>query len=277
MSELILQGKEISFKSLEKDFYREACEWGRGAMRDLLEGLDRKIKKERDKSKYRNRGLRKTSIKTLMGEVEFSRTIYEIKGDAEGGKKHIYLLDEILGFDNIGQISSNLAEIIVNNACMTSYKDSAKNVSELTGQTISHTGAWNVIQKSGKKAREIEDRETELYLQDKLASGDKEVKILFEEADGVHIRVRGKNRRNSRGKEMKVAMFHEGWEKVGKNRYELHNKKVICGFERAGEFADKKEAQVSKVYNADEIETRIYNSDGAKWIDESHRRSTFST
>ena len=54
-------------------------------------------------------------------------------------------------FDTIGLISTNLAEKIDENACISSFKNTAKNISTLTGQRISHTGAWNVTQQLGEK------------------------------------------------------------------------------------------------------------------------------
>jgi len=50
----------------------------------------------RDRSIYRHKGLRKTFIKTVMGEVEFSRAIYEQK-NGNGTKSFVYLLDKAMG------------------------------------------------------------------------------------------------------------------------------------------------------------------------------------
>ncbi len=102
-----------------------ACE----TLENLLEELDKKLAEERDKSKYRYKGTRKATIKTLMGEVSFSRAIYECS-DYEGNETYIYLLDQQLGFDTIGLISTNLAEQIVANASITSYRNATNNVTK---------------------------------------------------------------------------------------------------------------------------------------------------
>lgn len=91
--------------------------------------------KSRDKELLRNKGHRKTCIKTLMGEVEYSRAVYQVM-DNECEKKFVYLLDEYVGFENIGFISANLVERIADNICETSYGQTAKNISSLTRQTI---------------------------------------------------------------------------------------------------------------------------------------------
>lgn len=80
-------------------------------MKDLLQGIDRRLMKTRDKKVYRHIGHRKTCLKTLMGEVEYSRAIYEVM-DGSSERKFIYLLDEYMGFDCVGFVSSNLVEKI---------------------------------------------------------------------------------------------------------------------------------------------------------------------
>lgn len=268
MFEQILQEKELNFKSLEQKFYKIGCKISCDAMKELLQELDHMLEKQRDKAIYRHKGHRKTTIKTLMGEVAFSRAIYQVCDD-DGGKKFVYLLDEFLNFDTIGLVSSNLAEKVVENACVCSFKNTAKNVSELTGQSISHGGAWNIVQKLGEKVADIEVSQTNLYKQNKLM-GEKEVKLLFEESDGVFLKMQGKDRKKSKSQEMKIAMFYEGWKQVGKDRYELANKNVVCGFDSVNDFTDKKEAKIASIYNTDEIDMRIFNSDGAAWIKKLH-------
>jgi hypothetical protein len=82
--------------------------------------------------------------------------------------------------------------------------------------------------------------------------------------------MQGKERKKFKSREMKIAMFYEGWQQVGKDRYELVNKNVVCGFDSVRDFADKKEAKISSIYNTDEINMRIFNSDGAAWIKKLH-------
>ena len=67
----------------------------------------------------------------------------------------------------------------------------------MTGQTISAMGVWNVIQALGEKICEEEKELTEDYKKGRL-KGEKEVPVLFEEADGVYINLQGKDRKNAR-------------------------------------------------------------------------------
>lgn len=260
-----LQESEINFKVLERKIFEYGCEIAQNVLKESLQELDCQLMKARDKSVYRHKGHRKTCIKTLMGEVEYSRAVYEVSEDT-AEKKFVYLLDEYMKFDCIGFVSANLAERIADGVCEASYAETAKSITKLTGQSISHTGVWNVIQGLGAKIEENENNLVELNKSGKL-QGAKETRVLFEEADGVFVKLQ---KRYSKGKkavsEIKLSMFHEGWRKTGKNRYEASNKNIICSGGDGNDLKNRKEAVISKIYNTDEIELRIFNSDGGAWI-----------
>ena len=65
----------------------------------------------RDKKKYRHKGLRETSVNTVMGEIRYKRVMYEVQ--EEGITKTVYLLDEKLNISVEGKVSSNLVEKVV--------------------------------------------------------------------------------------------------------------------------------------------------------------------
>lgn len=60
----------------------------------MLEAYAKKIMKNRDKKKYRHKGLQETSVNTIMGEIKYKRVMYEVQ--EEGITKTVYLLDEAL-------------------------------------------------------------------------------------------------------------------------------------------------------------------------------------
>lgn len=265
----ILTENEINIKSLEKEIYDYACKLAAKAFSNFLEALDVELMKNRDKELLRHKGHRKTCIKTLMGEVEYSRAVYQVM-DNECEKKFVYLLDEYVGFKNIGFISANLVERIADNICETSYGQTAKNISSLTGQSISHQGVWNVVQKLGSQIEARENRYIELNKEHKL-QGEREVAILFEEADGIFARQQKRYRRKGNNSfELKIAIAHEGWKQTAPKRFELANKTVVCDIASGTEFNKRKEAVLSSKYNTDEISVRIFNSDGGGWIKKLH-------
>lgn len=265
----ILTENEINIKSLEKEFYDYACRLAAKVFANYLQALDQELMKSRDKELLRHKGHRKTCIKTLMGEVEYSRAVYQVM-DNECEKKFVYLLDEYVGFENIGFISANLVERIADNICETSYGQTAKNISSLTGQSISHQGVWNVVQKLGSQIEAKENKYIELNEEHKL-QGEKEVAILFEEADGIFVKKQKRYRhKGSNSFELKIAIAHEGWKETAPKRFELVNKTVVCDIASGVEFNKRKEAVLSSKYNTDEINVRIFNSDGGGWIKKLH-------
>ena len=265
----ILTENKINIKSLEKKFYDYACKLAAEAFKNWLQELDGELMKSRDKELLRHKGHRKTCIKTLMGEVEYSRAVYQVmNNDCE--KKFVYLLDEYVGFENIGFISANLVERIADNICETSYGQTAKNISSLTGQTISHQGVWNVVQKLGSQIEARENRYMELNKEHKLQGG-REIAVLFEEADGIFVKKQKRYRhKGNNAFELKIAIAHEGWKETAPNRCELANKTVVCDIASGTDFNKRKEAVLSSKYNTDEINIRIFNSDGGGWIKKLH-------
>lgn len=142
---------------MEKEIYAFGCQIACEILKNVLETMDKKLSKERDKSIYRHKGTRQTTVKTLMGEVAFSRALYKSIGETE------------------------LAKAAENNQLR----------------------------------------------------GEKEVSVLFEEADVVYINIQGKDRPKSDNKlKMKVSVAYEGWKRL---------------------------AMIAIEYNVDEIQMRILN------------------
>ena len=219
------------------------------------------LSKERDTSKYRNKGKRKTSIKTVYGEVEYERRVYQTRL-ADGTKAQVYLLDRHMGMEKIGLISTNLAEKITNSVTELPYRASAEILCSSTGQVISAGGVWNVAQKLGVRISSEEELDVK-KMKAGIPDGKREVSILFEEMDGVWLSMQGKGHKRTGKKEMKVFTMYEGWdaEKEKEGRSTLVEKVVFAGMDGSSGFHKKREAVIQKKYNPDEIERRILNGD----------------
>jgi len=251
----------ISFKDLEKNIFNIICGIGRDITKRFLEGYDDLLLKERDKVAYRNKGKRKTTIKTVYGEVTYSRRIYEVTRES-GLKEFVYLLDEQLKIPGIGLISQNMAEHMVSMITESSYREVAKEISETTGQTVSAMGVWNVIQSLGEKVCEDEEELVKAHKAGCIC-GETVTPVLFEETDGVHVRLQ---REKQDSGEIKVGLAYDGWKPEGKNRFSLDSKVVVAGFAKSKEFQQFREAAIAERYNTDEIEVRLMNADGSEWI-----------
>lgn len=269
MTNTSVEEKLISFKTLEQKIFDYVCELGREITRNVLENYDKELFVSRDTKQFRDKGRRKTSIKTVYGEVEYSRRVYR-DNFADGGKKvYVYLLDQAMQMDKIGLISTNLAEKIAMTVTESPYRVSADIISNTCGQRISAGGVWNMMQRLGERISEEEEHAVKQMNADQ-AEGKKQIPVLFEEMDGVWLSMQDKDHKEMKKQEMKVATMYEGWdaEKEKQNRSTLVGKTMLAGMERSQEFHEKREACIRKKYDADEIGQRILNGDGGSWIKE---------
>ena len=138
----------ITFKDIEEKIYKTVCEVACKTMEEVLEHLDRRLMEERNTKEVRNKGIKHTCIKTIMGNVEFDRRIYEFKME-DGKTGYKFLLDEYLQMDTIGHYYSGLVDKVIDNVCELSFRNTAKNIERLSNQSISHTAVWNITQKLG--------------------------------------------------------------------------------------------------------------------------------
>ena len=95
MMTTMIKENGITFKELEKNIFKNICRLGQDYTREFLEQYDQILMKERDRARYRHKGYRKTSVKTVYGEVEYRRAVYE-ETDEDGIRHFVFLLDEAL-------------------------------------------------------------------------------------------------------------------------------------------------------------------------------------
>ncbi len=267
-----LTAEAVTFKRIERKFFEIGCEVAKDLMRQFLEDTDKELEDSRNKATLRHKGSRTTTIKTLMGEIAMKRTLYR-RINESGAVEHVFLLDEALDLETIGVISPNLAEKILEYACEMSYREVSKAISELTNQRISHQGVWEVVQAAGKRQTEAEKNLVKAFANNQLA-GEREVPVLFEEADGLWLSIQRKNREgSSQGKkELKIGVIYEGWTQrySSSKEYQTVGKTAFAGYLKAEEFKVLREAKVAEKYNTDEIQYRVLNGDGAAWIRTGH-------
>ena len=283
MFEEIVTEEEIKFNNLEKKIFKFVCSFGCLIIKLILESYDRKIMKARNSKKYRHKGLRKNTIKTVMGEVEYVRAMYEV--EEAGIKKRVYLLDEKMHINTEGKASENLVEKIVETVPITdSYRKAETVLKETTNATLSFEWIRNIVVKIGDKITKKEKEERKMLDKGQLVAGLKEIIALFEEADGLWINLQGKDRKERLEKnkkkcekenkefnpkqkiktELKLHVMYEGWKKDDK-RHPLINKQYIAGMMKPKEIKKLRDARVYQQYDVEKIKLRVVNGDGAKW------------
>ena len=283
MFEEIVTNNEIKFNDLEKKIFKFVCNFGCLILKLLLESYDRRLMKTRDTKKYRHKGLRKNTIKTIMGEVEYKRVMYEI--EENDIKKTVYLLDEMMHINVEGKVSENLIEKVIEIVPITdSYRKAETILTETTNSILSFEWIRNLVVKVGDKISAREKEERRLLDKGQLVAGLKQITALFEEADGIWINLQGKDRQKRLEKqkekcerenkefnpkmnvktELKLHVMYEGWKKDDP-RHSLVNKQYIAGIMKPKELSKLRDARVYQQYDVENIKLRVTNGDGAKW------------
>lgn len=236
MMNSMIKENGVTLKELEKNIFAWICQIGREFTKEFLERYDRMLMENKYKKKYRNKGARQTTVKTVYGEVTYQRTVYKVI-EEDGTKRFVYLLDETLGWIMWG-ISTNMSQLLVKGITELSYRKCAAQASEMTGQTISAMGVWNIIRALVEK-------------------------VCEKEADEIYIKLQGKDRRKEKHDkaEFKIGIAYDGCRRTGPDRYALKDK-VVVRFLKAKEFQEYQEAVIAQEVNLDEVNQRILNADG---------------
>ena len=268
----------INFKSFERIIFEIMCQIACELIQEYLEWRDKSIMALRDTKEYRYIDKRNTTVKTVMGEVPFSRVYYRKKS---GG--YVFLLDDLLGLDcGCGLVSENLAEQIVANCSDKSFRKAASDISEFTGQGISRMGAWNVFQRYGEVIRMQETRLQELVecgvtgCLSNVAS-----KVLFKEFDDIWISLQ-KEKRRKRGttateaaekvekkpgkKPMHAGTAYTGWSQAKDGSYSTVDKLAYAAFSDVDGFISKFESLLNQYFDMDGVERQVSNGDGESWF-----------
>jgi len=268
---------QLDFKSFEKAIFEIMCRIACALIRQYLEWMDLRIMGTRDKNEYRYHEKRETTIKTVMGEVTYSRIYYK---KTSGG--YVALLDERMGIkSDYGLVSENLAEQIVHQCADMSFRNATSSICTHTGQTISAMGAWNVVQQYGKAIKDQEERLIELNGSGSTGHlGNVSSPVLFEEYDDVYIRRQRPRRRKpgtaARGAKkigkklgklpMHAGIAYAGWTRRKDGRYATANKIAYASFGKISDFRGTFETLLNQRFDMDGVDHRLTNGDGESWI-----------
>lgn len=267
-------GTGIKFSELERTIYDFALGIARNILAETLEGMSHGLHMQLDSSRYENKGMRGTSIHTLFGTVSYSRHVYydnETFGE-DGKRKCVYPLDDCLGMTIFQSYTEAVVETVIKRCTEVSFRKAAEAVSEMTGLSISHTTAWNMLQEFGCS---LDDHDRRLVEKDKQQQldGEKVVPVLFEEADGDYLSIqrRGRTKKEKERKEVKLAVTYEGWQKQSRSdRHYLVNKRFVADVANTEGFNALRSASIAQRYDMAKVQYHVLNGDGAAWIRNGH-------
>lgn len=259
-------GKFVDISTLETMVYQTVLACGRELMRNCIEEADRILAQQRDRSEFRDKGYRATTLKTVMGEVTYQRHVYLVGGEKEQPGAAVYLLDKCMGLDTVGLFSDTVCMMAVEAACAVSYRTAATTLNDLTGLNLSHESVWRIVQNAGSWEQARVDV-LAAAAKAECGAGVYETPVLYEEMDGVYLALQGKDRQEyGPSKEMKVSIAYSGVNEDASGRRTLANKVSYASMEQAQFFRDHAEGVVADFYAVDAVKRRIFNSDGGSWL-----------
>ena len=260
---------EIKFNDLEEKMWKKKMQEGLNELRDQLRRIDNQLLKDKDNEELEVKDFQKTTIKCKFGDLEFYRRRYKLTKN--GKTKMVYLLDIYLELGYSGQYSQSIVELVLKEATEKSYRKAAETIRETTNVSITHTAARRIlIDFSKKHIEKIEKEKLKLY-EKGFIEGQKEVKIIYEESDGIYIakQNRKKNKEARKGKklksEIKIGIVHEGFAKRYSNDFKVKNKQMIATIKDAKYFKRLVDMTIGTTYKENTIEKIIINADGAGW------------
>lgn len=266
---LNISKNETKFNDLEEKMWKKKMQEGLNELREQLREIDNKLLKNKNNKELKVKDFQKTTVKCKFGDLEFYRRRYKLKRNGE--TKIVYLLDIYLELGYSGQYSQTIVEMVIKEATEKSYRKTAETIRETTNVGITHTAARKIlIDFSEKHIEKLEKEKLKLYEKGYI-EGEKEQKIIYEEADGIYIskQNRKKNKEKRKGKklksEIKIGIIHEGFEKRYSKDFRVKNKQMIATTKSAKYFKRLVDMAIGTRYKESEVERIIINADGAGW------------
>lgn len=252
----IIENKDFLEKSLEKsvncgeismfsrDLRQVFDEAGRKTLVGILESIDRAFfDNQRRKKEYETKDLRKRTIITEYGNIEYYRRYYRNKLT----KEYVYLADEKMGIEKNERIMKDVESKIIEFAHDISYLKTGKRV--VGNEEISATTVMHKVRKEELKIETEEER--------------KQVKRLYIEADEDHVSERG----NKIGMP-KLIYVHEGNYTRGKRNILKNVHYIGCLGKNSEELWLEVAEYIDKKYDIKNVEKIYICGDGAGWIKE---------
>src|SRR5699024_3891226 len=235
----------ITRKELEQMTYRALQESFSQMMTQTLQEIDEAIASGRDKQRFYLKDKRTLKFESVFGQVELKRNYYQ---DKETGK-YVYLLDRYLAFDGTKGMSPVVQDLAIELAVTgVSYRQAGKAMEKLLGYpVISHEGIRQQLLNT-----EVVPEESVPLEQD----------VVFVEVDGLYTKSQEKKKK---GKEIKIARVHQGWEVNGTTSKIIDERHYI--HEGNQPFSEEFEQYLMATYEYDTTRHHlVINGDGAKWI-----------
>jgi hypothetical protein len=248
-------------QSWEEVIFHFACNLACELAKEILEGMDDKLAREKTKD-TRVVSFKQKWVMCLFGDVKFKRRLYQ---DSDGA--YHFLLDEKIGLDKGSHVSPVMKKLAVEASTSYTFREVEQNIKAIFPWAPSHTTVHNLCSKIADSYIEEEKEEVKALYEDGVIPGseDRVSPYLFVEADGVNISLQREKQRKA---EIKGGIAYEGWEEIAKERYKLKEKSVYGGIVGGERFWQGFSLTLAKKYDLSRIDKVIVGGDGASWIKE---------
>lgn len=260
---------ETKFNDLEEKMWKKKMQEGIEELKEQLRKIDKELLKNKNNNELEVKDFQKTTVKCKFGDLEIYRRRYTLKKNGE--TKTVYLLDIYLELGYCGQYSQSIVEMVLKEATEKSYRKTAETIRENTNVSITHTAARKIlIDFSENHIEKMEKEKLKLYEKGYI-EGEKELKIIYEESDGIYIskQSKTKNKKARKGKklksEIKIGIVHEGFEKRNREDFRIKNKQMVATIRDAKYFKRLVDMTIGTTYKESSVEKIIINADGAGW------------
>lgn len=178
----------IKFNDLEEKMWKKKMQEGLEELKEQLRKIDNQLLRDKNNKELEAKDFQKTTIKCKFGDLEFYRRRYKLIKN--GKTMMVYLLDIYLELGYSGQYSQSIVELVLKEATEKSYRKTAETIRKTTNASITHTAARRIlIDFSKKHIEKVEKEKLKLYEKGYI-EGQKELKIIFEESDGIYIKTK---------------------------------------------------------------------------------------
>jgi hypothetical protein len=184
----------------------------------------------------------KRSVLTAIGEINYSRTYYKNKENAE----MIYLLDHLIGVEKYERIDAHVSSKLVSEASSMSYAKSSRVV---TGGEVSRQTVKNKLM-----------RTCELAYEPKASERAPDELHIFADEDHVAMQ-------NGKNNNVNLVTVTEGTKRVCKGRNKLIEPLHVQGYKiTPEEHWEYVSALCNEKYDMDKVNNVYLHGDGASWI-----------
>lgn len=245
----------------EEAIYHWACDLAKAVAKQLLEKMDEALMKGREAG-LKVEGFRERWITTLFGDIRVKRRLYR---DSQGQSR--FLLDESLGLRKRSQASPRVEELATFLSSHLPFGKCQQILQAVLPQGLSHTTIHRLVGRAVDPSVKEEERELSELFEDGVLpqSQGRRASYLMVEADGTSVALQ---REKGRRTEVKIGIAYEGWQGVGKDRYELKEKTSYTGIMGGERFWEGFSLALSKKYDMSGIGRVVVGSDGAPWARE---------